>query len=123
MGYQGNNKKSPIIKSFGYAIQGIIAAVKAERNVKIHVTIAFLVILFGFYFSLSAIEWLFILAAIFGTISLELVNSAIERAVDLATIEIHPLAKEAKDFAAGAVLLYALFSAIIGLVIFLPKLI
>jgi undecaprenol kinase len=54
-------------------------------------------------------------------IALELVNSAIERVVDLASPDIHPLAKEAKDIAAGAVLVFAAASAIIGLLIFLPK--
>ena len=102
---------------------GIIQAVKSERNMKIHVVIALIVIGFGFYFSLSGIEWLFILLAISGTITLEMVNSSIERAVDLATDQIHPLAKEAKDFAAGAVLIYAIFSVIIGIIIFLPKIV
>lgn len=122
MGLKETKSKSPLIKSFGFAFNGIIQAVKSERNMKIHVVIALIVIGFGFYFSLSGIEWLFILLAISGTITLEMVNSSIERAVDLATDQIHPLAKEAKDFAAGAVLIYAIFSVIIGFIIFLPKL-
>ena len=60
-------------------------------------------------------EWLFILVAIVGTITLELVNSAIERVVDLVTTEYHPLAKQAKDIAAGAVFVYAIFSVIVGI--------
>lgn len=123
MGLKETKPKSSLVKSFGYAFRGIISAVKSERNMKIHVVIALLVIGFGFYFSLSGIEWLFITLAICGTITLEMVNSSIERAVDLATDQIHPLAKEAKDFAAGAVLIYAIFSVIIGFIIFLPKII
>ncbi|MFJ7975012.1 diacylglycerol kinase family protein [Peribacillus sp. JNUCC 23] len=123
MGLKETKPKSSLVKSFGYAFSGIISAVKSERNMKIHVVIALLVIGFGFYFSLSGIEWLFIMLAISGTITLEMVNSSIERAVDLATDQIHPLAKEAKDFAAGAVLIYAIFSVIIGIIIFLPKIV
>ena len=73
------------------------------------------------FFSLNWLEWLFILVAIVGTITLELVNSAIERVVDLVTTEYHPLAQQAKDIAAGAVFLYAIFSIIVGIIIFLPK--
>lgn len=123
MGLKENKPKSSLIKSFGFAFCGIVSAAKSERNMKIHVVIALIVIGFGFYFSLSGIEWLFILLAICGTITLEMVNSSIERAVDLATDQIHPLAKEAKDFAAGAVLIYAIFSVIIGFIIFLPKIV
>ncbi|MBA9025474.1 MULTISPECIES: diacylglycerol kinase family protein [Bacillaceae] len=123
MGLKETKPKSPLNKSFGYAFSGIIQAIKSERNMKIHVVTALIVICFGFYFSLSGIEWLFILLAISGTITLEMVNSSIERAIDLATDQIHPLAKEAKDFAAGAVLIYAIFSVIIGIIIFLPKIV
>jgi undecaprenol kinase len=84
---------------------------------------AVLVILFAFYYHLSASEWIFILFAIGGMFSLELVNTAIERIVDLVTEEYHPLAKQAKDIAAGAVIVYAILSVIIGCIIFLPKII
>ncbi|MBB6445988.1 undecaprenol kinase [Bacillus benzoevorans] len=90
---------------------------------RIHCTAAGLVILFGLYFQLSASEWIFILLAIGGMFSLELVNTAIERTVDLVTEEFHPLAKQAKDIAAGAVLVYAILSVIIGCIIFLPKIV
>lgn len=122
MGYQGKRRIS-LRKSFSFAIKGIMDAIRAERNIQVHSLIAIIVIVVGFYVSLSKVEWLFVLMAIFGTIALELVNTAIERVVDLVTKEYHPLAKEAKDIAAGAVLVYAFFSVIVGLVIFLPKLI
>ena len=114
--------KYPLVKSFSFACQGILEAVRTERNIQIHVVAMLVVVFFGWYFSLNGMEWLFILAAIAGTIALELVNSAIERVVDLVTDQIHPLAKQAKDIAAGAVFIYAIFSIIVGLIIFLPKL-
>jgi undecaprenol kinase len=120
MGYQGK-RRHPLVRSFYFASRGIIEALKTERNIKIHSTVAIIVVLVGLFFSLNWLEWLFILVAIVGTITLELVNSAIERVVDLVTTEYHPLAQQAKDIAAGAVFLYAIFSIIVGIIIFLPK--
>lgn len=120
MGYQGK-RKNPLLKSFYCASQGILEALKTERNIQIHSMATVAVILAGLFFSLNWIEWLFILVAVVGTITLELVNSSIERVVDLVTKEYHPLAKQAKDIAAGAVFLYAIFSVIVGIIIFLPK--
>lgn len=122
MGYQGK-RKNPLLKSFYCASQGILEALKTERNIQIHSMATVAVILAGLFFSLNWIEWLFILVAVVGTITLELVNSSIERVVDLVTKEYHPLAKQAKDIAAGAVFLYAIFSVIVGIIIFLPKII
>ncbi|WP_141431507.1 diacylglycerol kinase family protein [Bacillus sp. 03113] len=110
-----------VIRSFFFAITGIKDSFIQERNVKIHVVIALIVIGMGFKYSLSKMEWVFILIIITGMISLEMVNSAIERVVDLVTKDFHPLAKEAKDIAAGAVLIYAILAIIVGLVIFYPK--
>lgn len=120
MDYQGKRKNS-LRKSFYCAASGIVEALKTERNIQIHSVMTIVVIGAGFVFSLTWMEWLFILLSIVGTITLELVNSAIERVVDLITVEYHPLAKQAKDIAAGAVFLYAIFSVIVGLIIFLPK--
>lgn len=122
MGSQGKSRPKPILlfKSFSYAINGILTAVKHERNMRIHLTIAAIVIFASFYFSISKFEWLIILSVIGGVISLELVNSAIERVVDLVTLEHHPLAKLAKDMAAGAVFVAAIFAVVMGSIIFLP---
>lgn len=110
------------IKSFQYAIEGIIIAIKKERNLKIHICIMVLVIICGFIFKISTTEWI-ICIILFGlVISLELVNTAIENTVDLVTLEKNSKAKIAKDVAAGAVLVSAIASAIIGLIIFIPKL-
>lgn len=116
-----DRKKSTLRQSFACAFSGISHCIRHERNMKIHCTAAVLVLIFSIYFRLSLVEWLFILFAIGGVLSLELINTALERSVDLMTKEYHPLAKQAKDAAAGAVLIYAILSAIIGCVIFLPK--
>lgn len=113
--------KNPFYKSLGYAISGIIQCIQKERNIKIHLVFMFLVIICGFLFQLSITEWL-VCILLFGlVISLELVNTAIEAVVDLCTQEYHPLAKIAKDTAAGAVLISAIASVVIGLIIFVPK--
>ncbi|MFC0270047.1 diacylglycerol kinase family protein [Metabacillus herbersteinensis] len=110
-------------KSFLFAWNGIIRTVKHERNFQIHLFISLIILLSGSILSLSRIEWIILLFLIGGMLSLELMNTALERAVDLITKDYHPLAKAAKDAAAGAVLVYALLSVIIGLIIFIPKLI
>jgi undecaprenol kinase len=118
-----SGKLKKVYHSFPFAIQGILSAWKQEINLRVHALVAVLVILIGFLLSLSAIEWIVILLTIGGMLSLELLNTAVERVVDLVTIDYHPLAKQAKDTAAGAVLVYAIVSVIVGIVIFLPKLV
>ena len=116
-------KNKKLINSFKCAIQGIKQAVKTERNVKIHITIMILVIIAGIVLKINTQEWI-ICIILFGlVISLELVNSAIEATVDIAMPEINEKAKVAKDVAAGAVLVSAIASAIIGLITFIPKVI
>ena len=107
--------------SFLYAIRGILAGARSERNFKIHLVISIAVIFMGVFFSLSLLEWSLVIFAIGGVLAAELVNSSIERVVDLITDEYHPLAMQAKDMAAGAVLVISIASAIIGVIIFVPK--
>ena len=90
---------------------------------KIHLSFMCAVILCGFYFHITKIEWMICLILFALVLSLELVNTAIEAVVDLASPDIHPLAKLSKDAAAGAVLISAIISAIIGLMIFIPYII
>lgn len=125
MGSQDKKRKRPIslLKSFSYALSGILAAIKEERNIRIHLFATVAVSLMAIYFSISPSEWLCLLLAIGGMLSLELVNSSIERVVDLVTEDFHPLAKQAKDMAAGAVFLFAIISVVMGAVIFLPKIV
>lgn len=114
-------KKAPLYKSFFYAFEGIFTCIRKERNIKIHCVFMFLVIAAGFILHLSVTEWCICLI-LFGLIlSLELVNTAVESVVDLVTEERKPLAKIAKDTAAGAVLISAIMAAIIGCIIFIPK--
>lgn len=113
-------KKGKLIDSFGYAIVGIFFCLRHERNMKIHYLAAVVVIGCGFYFHITKVEWMVLLIVIGIVMSLEMVNTAVEKTVDLATTDIHPFAKVAKDVAAGAVLLFAIIAVIIGAIIFLP---
>lgn len=107
--------------SFKYAFQGIWSSFKSERNMKIHVFMMIFVILWGFFLNISLGEWItcFILFAL--VIGAELFNTAIEAVVDMISLEKSPQAKLAKDISAGAVLVFAMASALIGLLIFVPK--
>jgi undecaprenol kinase len=110
-----------LLFSFKYALEGIIHGFIQERNLKIHTTVAVLVIIFGFIFKINPFEWMFVIMAIGGMLSLELMNTAVERVVDYISPQYHPLAKQAKDVSAGAVFIYACMTVIIGCIIFLPK--
>lgn len=112
--------KKTFIKSMGYAIGGIMNTVKEEPHVRFDLCMTVLVVFCAFFFPLEKWEQctVFILCAL--CIAFEIVNSAIERTVDLASPDIHPLAGKAKDMAAGAVLVVAAISSIIGLYIFVP---
>lgn len=114
-------KVSRFLRSFKYATEGILEALKREQNIRFHFRAAVVVMIASAWTGLSLTEWMIVIFLIGGMISAELFNSAIERTVDLSTAELHPLAKQAKDMAAGAVLVFACVSAIIGLLIFLPK--
>lgn len=109
--------------SFKYAFEGIIQTYKGEQNLKIHTFVAILVIVFGFFLKISVIEWFFCLLLIGLVLMCEFFNTAIEYVVDLASPKIHPLAKAAKDTASAGVLIMAIMSAIVGGIIFIPKLI
>ena len=110
-----------LIYSFKYAFEGILTGLKKEQNMKIHIIIMILVIIFGIMLKINTTEWI-ICILLFGlVISMELMNTAIENTVNLITKEKNQQAKIAKDVAAGAVLASAIVSAIIGLMIFVPK--
>ena len=120
---EGENmgKKQPLYQSFRYAFEGIFTGIRKERNMKIHCLGVICVTAAGFFFDISATEWCICLI-LFGLIlGLELVNTAVEAVVDLVTEEKKPLAKLAKDIAAGAVLIAAIMAAFAGVIIFLPK--
>jgi undecaprenol kinase len=121
MDLKDNKRKYRYRETFKFAVEGIHSSFIQEKNIRFHVIFSMIVIIFASILSLSKIEWMFILFAITGMIVLEMVNTAIERVVDLVTDSYHPLAKQAKDIAAGAVLIYAILSVIIGIMIFFPK--
>lgn len=108
-------------KSFVYATQGVLQAVKTEQNFRLHLLAAGVVSLAGIFTGLSKWEWIIVVMLIFGMFMIELVNTAIERVVDLVSPDYHLLAQQAKDIAAGACLVYAICTVIIGLIIFIPK--
>ena len=116
-----NNRKNPLNKSFGYAFEGIRTGIRKERNMKIHCTVAVLVVIAGLILGISVTEWCICLGLFGMVMALELVNTAVESVVDLVTSEYRPLAKIAKDTAAGAVLIAAIMAAIAGLIILVPK--
>ena len=114
-------KTKKLINSFKYAIEGIISSFKTEQNMKIHIFIMILVIILGMVLKLSTLEWIILTIVIVLVISAELFNTTIETVVDMITKEKNEKAKLAKDVAAGAVLVLAIGSVIIGLIIFIPK--
>lgn len=109
------------LKAFRYAFEGIIHCARYERNFKIHLLAMFIVFLAAIWTGLSQVEWFVLIILISLVLALEMINTALERVVDLITNEYHPFAKQAKDLAAGAVLIVAIASAIIGCFIFWPK--
>lgn len=116
------NRKNPLYESFGYAFEGIWTGIRKERNMKIHCLAIICVTLAGTLLHITATEWCICLLLFALVAALELVNTAVEAVVDLVTEEKKPLAKIAKDTAAGAVLFAAIVSVIIGCIIFLPYL-
>lgn len=116
-------KNKNLLHSFKYAFTGIYSSVKKERNIKIHISIMLLVIIMGVLLKINYHEWLTCLVLFALVLSSELINTAIEITLNLITTEINPQVKLAKDISAGAVLINAIFSAIIGLIIFVPKII
>ena len=116
-----NEDETKLIFSFKYAFEGIITTIKEERNMFIHFLIAIIVVITGVYVRLSLNEWFICLLLFALVFSLELINTAIENTVDLVTTKKNKKAKLAKDAAAGAVLIAAIFASIIGIIIFLPK--
>ena len=116
-----NKPRQNIIKAFNAAIEGVIYTFKHERNMKIHYVIAVVVLLISLFLDLSRVEKMILLLSISLVIVSEMFNTAVENAVDLITNEIHPLAKIAKDVAAGGVLIASLNAVAVGYLIFYDK--
>lgn len=110
-------------KSFGYAFKGIDDVIEHEPNMKIHVVVAILVVIMAFILKVSIIEWIILVLLIGAVLAAETINTTIENLVDMYTKEYDEKAKIVKDTAAGTVLILAITSAIIGFIIFIPKII
>lgn len=104
--------------TFRHAWEGIVYASRTQINMRVHVAAALLVGLMGYILHISAIDWLFVITAMALVLVAEMINTAIETTVDLISPEFHPLAKIAKDTAAGAVLMAAVFAVIVGCIVF-----
>ncbi len=106
---------------FHHAFRGLHIFWKTTRNVKIHIFFAVLVLILGYCLDISHIEWLS-LAIVIGLVFIsEAFNTAIEIDIDLTSPEYHPYARDTKDVAAGAVLISAILALIVGLIVFVPK--
>ena len=110
------------IAGFGYAFSGLWYALRTQRNIRVHVLIALLAIALGIILHISTVEFALIFVAITAVFIAEMFNTVFELFIDLASPEYHPLAKIAKDVAAGAVLLNAMLAVVIGLLVFGPHL-
>lgn len=109
-------------RAFIHAFRGAKVAFLEERNFRIHIALATVAIFLGFWFRLPANEWLWVLLAITLVLGVELVNTAIENTLDLVSPGYHPLARKAKDAAAGAVLVAAIFALAVGGIVYGPRL-
>ena len=115
----GSNKDHPsFIRSFGYAIEGFLTAVKTERNINVMLVAGVLTVIAGFVVGLDVPSWCIVAICCGLVIHGELCNTAIEAVVDLATDEFHPLAKRAKDIAAASVYVLSITAAIVGILVF-----
>ena len=112
-----------ILSSIKNSWNGLKSAYKNEQSVYIHLVCTVILLLLSFLLEISLTQWLIIIAIIGLTLVVELLNTAIESTVDLVTEEFHPLAKVAKDTASAAEFVLSVTSAIIALMIFVPKLI
>lgn len=115
-------KLRKITDSFNNAIAGIIYTVKTQRNMKIHMVAAILILIFSLFFDFSRVELLILFLTITLVIVMEMVNTAVESAVDMIANYYHPLAKIAKNVAAGAVLVAALNAIVVGYMLFFDRL-
>ena len=115
----GSNRDHPtFVRSFGYALEGFVTAVTTERNIKVQLCVGAAAVVAGVVLRIDALSWVLVVLCIGLVIFAELVNTAIEAIVDLATQELHPLAKRAKDIAAASVFTLSITAAIVGIIVF-----
>jgi diacylglycerol kinase len=110
-----------LIKSFGYAFQGVKYCFYNEKNFRVQIYTAAITFASGLYFKISKHEWLIILIFSALVLSLEMINTTIEKLSNEVCQSINPVIKQVKDIAAGAVFVSSVMSFIAGIIIFLPK--
>jgi diacylglycerol kinase (ATP) len=110
-----------LLWSFNYAVEGIVYALRTQRNMRLHALAAATVLFAALFFRISALELIAIVFAIGLVIVAELINTAVEAAVDVAIDGFDPLAKTAKDVAAGAVLVASMVAVVVGFVVFFGR--
>jgi len=111
-----------MLRSFGFAFAGIGHLIRTQRNARIELAIGIAAVVAGLILGLSSAEWAALVVTICLVLILEGLNTSLELAVDLASPELHPKAKAAKDLAAGTVLIAAVGSVVVGVLLFGPKL-
>ena len=116
------NRQWALGASFGYALSGLWYAIRTQLNMRIHLSVTIAVLTLGLYVRLDWTQWAVLALTIGAVLIAELFNTVAEAALDAATPYYHPLVKIAKDVAAGAVLLTALLSILVGLLILGPPL-
>src|SRR6058998_681470 len=107
-----------LIESFNYAFEGIIHVLRTQRNMRIHFAVALIVLIAGLAVDVSRLELIALLLAIAFVLIAEMINTALEAAIDVATTSFDPMAKLAKDIAAGAVLIATVNAIAIGYLVF-----
>jgi diacylglycerol kinase len=118
-----SKKEFSIIKrarSFVHAGRGLFLFLKTTHNAWIHILVACIVTVMGFYFSISSSDWIALIFAMGFVFVAEAFNTAIEIDIDLTSPEYHPYARDTKDVAAGAVLIASIVAVLIGCIVFLP---
>lgn len=114
-------KVRKLIDSFNYAVSGIIFALKTQRNMRIHFISATLILFLSLFLNFTRLELILLFFTISLVIIAEMINTAIEKAIDLFTKEYHPLAKISKNVAAGAVLIAAVNAIIVAYLLFFDR--
>ena len=116
-----NQRSGSLLDSFNYAFEGIIHVLRTQRNMRLHFLIAFVVVIVALIVNVTKLELIVLLISISFVLIAEMINSAVEAAIDIATTSFDPMAKLAKDIAAGAVLIAAANAVAVGYLVFAGK--
>lgn len=112
-----------LLRSFGYAFEGLGRLIRQQRNAQIHLVLTTVIVIVSWVWGLSRVEWLILVLTISLVLGMEAINTAIEAVVDLVSPQYHPLAKLAKDIAAGSVLITAIGAIFVALLLYGERLV